>query len=131
MNKKWWIEIVFWIHLPIVILWFGLFAIPLSLWPSRITFHFWFIISIMVVQYLWGFSIYPQTKKIDNICPLTSLMQFLRGYPLNNKKNYEHSFIAELFERLNIRISYKAVSYLLLITLAIVAIQYFFSNYSE
>ena len=65
-------------------------------------------------------------KKFDIICPLTTVMQYWRGYPCKDKRNYSHSFIAELSQKLRIKIHYKGVNIVLLITLIIVFIQYFF-----
>jgi hypothetical protein len=123
MIKKKLSELVFWLHLPIVITWFGLFAVPRSIWSGRITFHFWFIVILLLVQFIWGFIL---RRKMDMICPLTTLMQYWRGYSCKNKKNYGHSFIAELSNKIKIKIHYKGVNIVLLITLVIVFIQYFF-----
>jgi hypothetical protein len=122
-KRGWLIELIFWLHLPIVILWFGLFAVPKAIWPERVIFHFWYIVILLLVQFLWGLIL---RKKLDMICPLTTLMQYWRGYPCNDKKNYGHSFIAELSSKLRIKIHYHGVNVVLLITLVIVFIQYFF-----
>ena len=119
------IDIIFWLHLPIVLIWFGAFFVPLSLWPGRINFNFWFISILLFVQLIWGTILSPKTKKIDFICPLTTLMQSLRGYPVENEKNFNHSFMAELFEKLRLKISFFGVDVLLWITFIIVSIQYF------
>ncbi len=119
------IRFIFWLHLPIVSLWFGLFLVPTSLWPGRIIFHFWFMMIIMFLQFLWGLVYFPITRKIDIICPLTTLMQSLRGFPLRSKQNYGHSFIAELLQKLKMRVSYRWVNGLLVVTLILVAVQYF------
>lgn len=122
MNpKKLLIEMIFWLHFPIVALWFGLFVVPLSLWPQRITVHFWYIAGIMVIQLLWSVIVF---RKLDIICPLTTVMQSLRGYPLKHPQNDGHSFIAELLERLGVPLSYRAVNILLVVTLILVTVQY-------
>lgn len=92
------ISTIFWLHLVIVLIWFGLFLVPASWWPERVPFHFWFIISITIIQTLWGWFLYQRKfmPKFDIICPLTSLMQWLRGYPLNHPDNYGHYYITEL-----------------------------------
>ena len=127
-RKKLAIEILFWLHFPIVVIWFGLFAIPRFIWPNRVIFHFWFITGIMSIQLIWGLILIPYTKKVDIICPLTTWMQKLRGYPIKSKKNHNHSFIAELLQRLKIPINYKGVNILLIITLIIVTVRYFWFN---
>ena len=121
MKPAWLTEVVFWVHLPIVVLWFGLFLVPTSVWPGRITFHFWFIASLLVVQFLWSVAVY---HKLDIVCPLTTLMQWLRGYPVYDTRNYGHSFIAELLERLDLKLSFQVVNIVLLGTLILVIIQY-------
>ena len=123
-KRTFWTEIIFWSHLPIVIIWFGTFFIPLSVWPKRITFHFWYILIFLLVQLAWGIMLYPKIKKVDFICPLTTLLQYLRGYPIANKNNYNHSFIAELLTRFHIKISFMWVNSILWLTFVIVTIQY-------
>lgn len=122
--KKALIEFIFWSHLVILILWFGLFLVPSSLWGGKIAFHFWFIAILTLVQFLWGAFFYEYNKKIDIICPLTTWMQYLRGFPLKSKENLKHSFIAEILKRMKINVSYKFVSYLLLVTFFVVSLQY-------
>ncbi|HIH12942.1 TPA: DUF2784 family protein [Candidatus Woesearchaeota archaeon] len=121
MTQKLLSEIVFWIHLPIVLLWFGLFLVPASVWSGRIAFHFWFIVTILVLQFLWSVVVF---RRVDIICPLTTLLQYLRGYPQKDKRNYGHSFIAELLKRLHLKMSFKAVNLLLLGTLVLIIIEY-------
>ncbi len=117
------IEIIFWLHLPIVILWFGLFVVPKSIFPLRTIFHFWYIVGIMFIQLIWSLIIF---RKLDIICPLTTGMQYLRGFPLKNENNFNHSYIAELLKRLKLNVNYKFINVILIITLIIVSIQFFF-----
>lgn len=124
-KKSLLISLIFWLHLPLVVILFGIFFIPLSLWPGRIEFHFWFISTLLFLQLLWGVVLYPKTGKIDFICPLTTVMQSLRGFPIESKENYNHSFIAELLGKLRINISFFWVDVLLLIIFIIVSFQYF------
>ena len=100
-TKKFLANIVFWLHLPIVLLLFGLFFVPRSLWPGRVAFHFWFVVGLLTINISWGFFMYRYTKKIDQSCPLTTLMQWLRGHPIDSPENYKHSYIAELLEKIN------------------------------
>lgn len=122
MKKNLLTEALFWGHLPIVIIWFGLFIVPLSVWPQRIEFHFWFIAIIMIAQLVWSLLIW---KKVDLVCPITTWMQYERGYSLKSKKNYEYSYIAELSQRLHVKISHRFVKLLTMTTLIIVTLQYF------
>lgn len=56
---------------------------------------------------------------------MTTLMQKLRGFPLKTKENFAHSFIVECLGRLNVKVSYKTINLLLLITVVLVSIQYY------
>lgn len=118
------INLIFSIHLILVLIWFGLFLIPVSIWSMKTEFHFWYMTVLLIVQFVWGLALYNQTKKVTFICPFTTLMQFLRGYSIKDKMNYNHSFIAELFSRLKIKLSFSSVNILLIITYIIVAIQF-------
>jgi hypothetical protein len=121
-RKSFLTEFLFWLHFIYVFVWLFLFFIPKSLWQGVLAFHFWYIIGIMAVQLLWALIL---TEKVDLICPLTTLMQSLRGYPVKNEKNYGHSFIAEFLERYDIKLSFRKVNAILILTLAMVVIQYF------
>jgi len=125
-NKEWLINIIYWIHLPLVLIWLGLFFVPSSVWHYKIRFHFWYAVSLTVIQFLWGMCIFPFTKKIGIICPLTSLIQYLRGYPFHSPKNYSHTYVAEVSNRLRIRINDKSVNILTLVTLGIIIFQFVF-----
>ena len=125
-NKEHLINIIYWIHLPFVLVWLGLFFVPSSAWSYRISFHFWYAVSLTIIQFLWALCIFPLTKKIGIICPLTSLMQYLRGYPFNSPKNYSHTYMSEVSSRLHIKINDKAVNAFTLVTLGIIIIKFIF-----
>ncbi|MEK6951327.1 MAG: hypothetical protein AABX13_06415 [Nanoarchaeota archaeon] len=125
MRNTFLIHLIFWLHLPIVLLWFGLFLLPPSVWPGVVSFHFWYIASIMALQFLWGLVFLKWTHQLDIICPLTTLLQWLRGYPLPSRKNYGHSYIAELLGMLGWRVHYGWVNTILLITLGLIVVRYF------
>ena len=126
--KEFVINLIFWFHLPFAVIWLGLFFVPRSVWISKITFHFWYAFVLLIIQLGWGLILSPITKKINIICPLTTIMQRLRGFHITSKKNYDHSYVAELSNRLKIRISNKAVNILTLVTFFIILIQYVFFN---
>ena len=125
-NKEWLISFIYWIHLPFVLIWIGLFFVPSSAWSYKISFHFWYALSLTIIQFLWGMYIFLFTKKIGIICPLTSLMQYLRGYHFRSPKNYSHTYISEVSNRLHIKISDKAVNILTLATFGIIILQFVF-----
>lgn len=119
-------ELVFWLHFIMVAVWFGLFAVPTSLWAGKVIFHFWFITTFIALQFLWGLALMPLTKKYHMVCPLTTAMQLLRGYPVADARNNNHSFIKEFFGRLGMKVPKKAVTASTFASLAAVAIRYFF-----
>ena len=121
------VEFFFWIHLPFVLVWILLFFIPTSLWPGKITFHFWYILLLILIQVGWGILL-SITTGIKNymICPLTTAMQSLRGHPLNSKENIQHTYITEVSNKLKVKISGLAVSILALVTFGIVTLQFIF-----
>lgn len=118
-------ETVFWTHFALVTVWYGLFLVPTSLWAGKITFHFWFILIATLVQFGWGFVLLPITKKYKMICPLTTLMQVLRGYPIADERNNHHSCIKEFFHRIGKPVPKKAVTMSTFISLGAVTLQYF------
>ena len=109
-----------------MLIWVGLFFVPTSVWSGKVTFHFWYIVTIFAVQLLWGLLLYRIRKRLGTgVCPLTSLVQYLRGYPLTDPRNYDHAFIIEVCERLHIPLKPALLAKLLLLTIVIVTIQYF------
>ena len=121
-------EAVFWLHFVLVAIWFGLFFVPTSLWPGKITFHFWFILIGVIMQFGWGLLILPITKKYKMMCPFTTLMQWLRGYPIKDERNNHHSCIKEFFHRIGKPVPKKAVTMATFISLGVVTIQYLLSR---
>ena len=119
-------ETVFWLHFALVSVWFGLFLVPTSLWSGKISFHFYFITVTTALQFLWGFVLLPVTKKYRMACPLTTAMQLLRGYPVADARNNNHSCIKEFSERIGKPIPKKAVTISTFVSLGVVAVQYFF-----
>ena len=117
-------ETLFWMHVVIFIGWFGLFWIPLSIWPGRVVFHFWYITFAVASEFLTGLLLMPVMLKYRIVCPLTTWMQYVRGYKISDPKNFEHSFVRELFQRLRVRIHYGYVGALIFISWGWVIIQY-------
>lgn len=120
------ISILFWLHFIIVFLPILLFLVPLSLWAGRAVFQFWYMISILGIEAIWAIFLYPKIRKIGLICPLTSVMQYTRGYPISDVRNHHHSFIAELLEKYGVRANFKRVNIMMLLFSVIVILQYVF-----
>lgn len=124
MTRKFLTETIFWIHFVIFGVWVALFFVPSSVWPKRIIFHFWYVLIIILSELITGLILMKQIHKFRIICPLTTIMQTLHGYGLDNPKNYDHSFIREFAERLNIRIPYGFIGFLIFLSLGIIIFQY-------
>ncbi len=125
MDRKEFAEIIFWLHLVILIVWFALFFVPTSIWPGRIVFHFWYVALFVLSELITGAIFMKGMHKFRIVCPLTALMQYLRGYKINDPLNYDHSFVREFAERLNIKIPYGVVGFFIFLSLAIIIFQYF------
>ena len=122
-------EILFWLHVPVIIVWFGLFFIPASIWPSKVVYHFWFIILAFASQLLWGLILYPIRKHLGwGVCFLTTLNQRVRGYPISDPHNHNHWFLEELSERLGYKFSQAVIQSALVGSTILVTIQYSLVN---
>lgn len=123
-NDSYLIWFLFYVHLLVVAVLFGSFFIPQSIWIARPFFHFWYFVMILLVEVIWGFILYLKTKKFDIVCPLTTWMQYLRGFAVTDRRNYDHSYIAELLSRFGVKVPYKYVSYLILVAGVFVVFNY-------
>lgn len=121
-------ETIFWLHFVIGAIWYGLFLVKTSWWPTKVDFHFYLTILIVGHQVIWGAVIFPWTKKYRLVCVLTTIMQLLRGKEVKDPKNYEHAFTQELFSRTGVTISHRIMTVLTFTILTAVSIQYFFFN---
>ncbi len=118
-------EILFWLHLPVVLVWIGFFFFPQAWWGGKVSFHFWFIIIVFASQVLWGITMMPIRKRFGmGVCPLTTLTQYVRGFPISDLRNYNHTFIVEFCERLQIRLRSSLLNTLLVSTLVAVSVQF-------
>ena len=124
MKKKVFSEIMYWTHVLIFAFIVIPFFIPLSLWHSRPVFHFWYVLIIVGIEIITGLVMYSVMKRIRIVCPLTTWMQTLRGFKVHDKKNWDHSFVREFFERLGLKLPYGASGAINFISLLLVIIIY-------
>lgn len=121
------VDIIYGLHV-LIFLFFPLgFLIPSSWWPQRIEVHFWYSVTLFILFYLWG-SIWTirYRDKLHAICILDTLMQRVRGYSMWDKKNYEHSFVEEMFGRMGIHwLPNRSIPLLLLACILASGILYF------
>jgi len=118
-------ETVFFFHVTFVIFWCALFLIPESIFPDRVSFHFYLSLLVMLHQIFWGLIILPWTGRYRMVCILTTITQLLRKESVSDPKNYEHSFNREFLNKFGIKISNRASSYLTFAIFTLSAIQYF------
>lgn len=120
------IGIVFWLHVSVGVIWYGLFLVPVSLWPEKISFHFFFTLLIIGHQLVWGALIMPWTKQYRMVCILTTIMQWLRGKNIADPENYDHSFTVELLrKKTHLNVPHWVSTALNILILAAVSIQFF------
>ena len=122
MNKKNKLIILHTFHTAICIFWFALFFIPLSAWPGRMVFQFWWAIAIVGSELVW--SQYAFGKAMMLVCPLTTWTQDLRGYSRQDERNYGHSYFTELFNKIGLKMTPKATGILLKASFVIIILQY-------
>jgi len=118
--------VLFWTHFIIGVFWFGLFLVPSSVWPGKITFHFYLTVAIVVHQFIWGLVIMPWTHKFRMVCILTTPMQLLRGQEISDPKNYNHSWFKELVGKGGIQIPHAVSTLITFSTLALITYQFIF-----
>jgi hypothetical protein len=119
-------EALFYAHIPIFIFWFVPFFIPVSIWSQRVAIHAGYIVFLYILQHMFGAWYYPKIGYFTSLCPVTLLMQRLRGFGWYDKETYQHSFVAEFMGRCGVPSSKKQVNTLSHITLVLVLLQYFF-----
>ena len=118
-------EVLFWLHLPVVLVWIGLFFFPQAWWEDKVSFHFWFIITVFASQVLWGIAMISVRKRFGaGVCLLTTLTQYVRGFSISDPRNYNHTFIIEFCERFRIRLHDSVLNTLLVSTLVAVGVQF-------
>jgi hypothetical protein len=126
------VKFLIFIHAIFFITWAGLFFIPSSVWPDRIFYHFWYVISVLVFNFSWGNLLRIKNNRKNGlfVCMLTTITQYARGHNLNDQNNYSHSFFKEMlskFNRYNLENhSEKIISVLAFLSLFIISYQYFF-----
>jgi hypothetical protein len=106
------------------VFWCSLLFLPATWWPEKITFNFFFSITIIGHQLLWGIFIKLRTGKFRPTCILTTITQKLRGFSLTSPENYEYSFTKEMFGRIGISVPQVVVRLLALAIFMTATIQY-------
>ena len=126
--KRFLIKFVYWSHFGIGFFWCGLFFLPTSFWPDKISFQFFLTITIIGHQFIWGGFIKLRTGKFRPACVLTTITQYLRGLSISSPKNYNHSFTREIFEKIGVPLPQKIAPVIGFIIFLVATIQYFLYN---
>jgi hypothetical protein len=119
-------EGIFWLHAIIFVVWIGLFFVPVSFWPQRIHVHFWYVLIMVMSEIVMGLLLMKHMHKFRIVCPLTALMQYIRGYSLTDPKNYDHSFVREFAERFHLSLPKGFVGGLIFTSLGLIILEYIF-----
>ena len=125
IKNKALLNLVFAVHF-LIFLFFPLgFFIPSSVWTQRIEYHFFYTFGLFILFYIWGaIWTFKLKNKLYGFCALDTLMQWLRGYSIWDPKNYEHSFVEEVLERVNIKLPREIITYLILGSVIIATVLY-------
>ena len=93
-------DFLFYLHILIAVSFPLLFFIPSKVWPQRIEIHFWWMVFVFSMFYIWG-AIYTLRfrNRLYAVCILTTLTQVLRGKSFWHPDNFEHSFVEEFTSR--------------------------------
>lgn len=126
MMRNFLANLVFFLHIPVVLFWWGLFLVPVQWWPNRIPFHFYLTLGIIFHQIVWGIMIMPWTGKFRMVCILTTLMQVLRGKNIADPNNYSHSFLVEFFGKIGLKFTHRMATLATWIVLFSIFLQYMF-----
>ena len=121
---------VLWItHLLIVVILITLFFIPKSIVSEIATIHLYYTLWVALSQAFWGVIMMRVKNGFSIVCPLTTLMQYMRGYSPADVRNNEHSFIVEALDKHKIKLEHRTINTLMYVTLGLVVIRFLWLNY--
>ena len=123
------IRLLWALHLMIVLMLVALFLVPKSLVPNIAAIQLYYTIWVAASQAFWGVMMIRIKKKFSIVCPLTTMMQYLRGYSPLDERNYNHSFIAEVMDHYNVKVQNKTINTLMYVTLGLVVVRFLWLNY--
>jgi len=120
------IQVIWVSHIVFFLLYVVPFFIPRKYFKNKLNFQLTYMAGIILSNFLWGFFFLAKIGKFIFACPITTWMQYLRGYTLTDPQNYTHSFIAEFLQLVNLPVvPVKPFMFLLFL---IVIIQYYREN---
>ena len=121
-------EITLWLHLLIVLILFLMFFIPTSIWSERPLVHFYVMALIILSDLIFGVIYYIYKNYFTLVCPLTLIMQRIRGYKFSDEKNYKYSFVKEVGGRLGFKVNRLFALFLLIFIFVLTLINYIVYN---
>ena len=119
-------EFIYSLHLLTGLFWLVLFFLPTAWWSGKISFQFFLTIMILTHQFFWGALLRHWTGKFRMVCFLTTVTQLLRGIPISDPQNYNHSFTRELFRKVGVPLPQRVIIILTLTIFTVATVQYFF-----
>jgi hypothetical protein len=123
------IKLLWILHLMIVVVLVLLFFVPKSLVPHINLIHLLYTLWVALSQIFWGIIMVRVTKRFSIVCPLTTMMQYLRGYKPTDIRNYDHSFIVEVMEHYNVKLQHQTINILMYVVLGLVIVRFMWLNY--
>lgn len=122
IQSRFWVDILWYVHMGVVILAIIPFFISIEVWSERVTVHFYYLWSIIFIQIIAGVIYLPKTKKFHFVCPLTAVEKHL--IKRNPHKHVGESCVADFcVERLGLPRWLSTTS--VAIALLLVSLQYF------
>ncbi len=123
------IKILWWSHLLVVLGLYALFFIPTLIVPLIATVHLYYMLWIALTQAFWGIMMRKFRGNVALVCPMTTLMQHLRGYPPSDFRNHSHSFVVEVMEHFDIKWKFSTINYMMLVTIVLVVVRFIIVKY--
>jgi len=110
------ISLIWSLHLVFFLLWIVPFFIPKKHFKHKLRFQLRYMVLIIIINLAWGFFFLTKMGKYIFSCPLTTWMQYLRGYAVTDPLNYTHSFVAEFSQLIGIPVvPIKPIMFILLL----------------
>ncbi len=118
------IKMLWWSHLLVVLGLYVLFFIPKSIVPLIATIHLYYMLWVALSQGFWGIIMMKFRGNFALVCPMTTLMQHLRGYPPTDARNHSHSYVVEVMEHFDVKWKFSTINYMMLVTMVLVIVRF-------
>ena len=120
------IKLLWWSHLAVVIGLYILFFIRKKLIQEISTINLYYMLWVALSQAFWGIFMIKHRGSFALVCPMTTLMQYLRGYPVNDEKNHGHSYVVEFMDYLGVKWDFALINKIMIGTIIAVILRFVF-----